>query len=184
MLYIYSLGPHSEHQNNPFQSKWSKHFHQRNHFIQCENGFNKVITFKSWIQCNSPYPCVIRAQLFPLTSKRTIHHATCFIVYVWLLPWYLLHEHSFPFRAYKTQWMLMYFFAGCFWISPHHVWWPNSRFWCCVFLTLLIILMCCFYARWLPFWNACLHFFKCCLSISICICASIHCHVWWANLGP
>jgi len=26
-MYIYSLGPHSEHQNNPFQSKWSKHFH-------------------------------------------------------------------------------------------------------------------------------------------------------------
>jgi hypothetical protein len=42
MLYIYSLGPHSEHQNNPFQSKPSKHFHQRNHFIQCETGFNKV----------------------------------------------------------------------------------------------------------------------------------------------
>ncbi len=32
MLYIYMLCPHSEHQNNPFQSKQSKHFHQRNGF--------------------------------------------------------------------------------------------------------------------------------------------------------
>jgi hypothetical protein len=32
MLYIYVLCPHSEHQNNPFQSKQSKHFHQRNQF--------------------------------------------------------------------------------------------------------------------------------------------------------
>jgi hypothetical protein len=30
MLYIYVLCPHSEHQNNPFQSKQFKHFHQRN----------------------------------------------------------------------------------------------------------------------------------------------------------
>jgi hypothetical protein len=63
MLYIYSLGPHSEHQNNSFQSKRSKHFHQRNtlntktihsnlndlntftkrnRFIQCDTGFNMV----------------------------------------------------------------------------------------------------------------------------------------------
>jgi hypothetical protein len=32
MLYIYLLCPHSEHQKNPFQSKQSKHFHQRNQF--------------------------------------------------------------------------------------------------------------------------------------------------------
>ncbi len=32
MLYIYLLCPHSEHQNNPFQRKQSKHFHQRNQF--------------------------------------------------------------------------------------------------------------------------------------------------------
>jgi hypothetical protein len=33
MLYIYLLCPRSEHQNNPFQSKQSKHFHQRNEFV-------------------------------------------------------------------------------------------------------------------------------------------------------
>jgi hypothetical protein len=32
MLYIYLLCPHSEHQKNPFQSKESKHFHQKNRF--------------------------------------------------------------------------------------------------------------------------------------------------------
>jgi hypothetical protein len=42
MLYIYILCPHSEHQNNPFQSKKSKHFHQRNRFTQCETGSIKV----------------------------------------------------------------------------------------------------------------------------------------------
>jgi transposase-like protein len=42
MLYIYLLCPHSEHQKNPFQSKQSKHFHQRNQFTQCEADFNKV----------------------------------------------------------------------------------------------------------------------------------------------
>jgi hypothetical protein len=42
MLYIYLLCPHSEHQKNPFQSKQSKHFHQRNRFTQCETGSNKV----------------------------------------------------------------------------------------------------------------------------------------------
>jgi hypothetical protein len=42
MLYIYLLYPHSEHQNNPFQSKHSKHFHQRNWFIVCETGSNKL----------------------------------------------------------------------------------------------------------------------------------------------
>jgi hypothetical protein len=29
MLYIYVLCSHSAHQNNPFQSKQSKHFHQK-----------------------------------------------------------------------------------------------------------------------------------------------------------
>jgi hypothetical protein len=33
LLCIYLLCPHSEHQNNPFQSKQSKHFHQRNLFL-------------------------------------------------------------------------------------------------------------------------------------------------------
>jgi hypothetical protein len=36
------LCPHSEHQNNPFQSKESKHFHQRNRFTKCAVGSNKV----------------------------------------------------------------------------------------------------------------------------------------------
>jgi hypothetical protein len=39
MLHIYLLGPHSEHQNNLFQSK---HLHQRNEFTQCETSSNKV----------------------------------------------------------------------------------------------------------------------------------------------
>jgi hypothetical protein len=42
MLYICLLCPHSEHQNNPFQSKQSKHFHQRNHFTSCETDSNKI----------------------------------------------------------------------------------------------------------------------------------------------
>jgi hypothetical protein len=33
MLYICILCPHSEHQNNLFQSKQSKQFHQRNQFV-------------------------------------------------------------------------------------------------------------------------------------------------------
>jgi hypothetical protein len=42
MLYMYLLCPHSEHQKSTFQSKQSKHFHQRNRFTQCETGSNKV----------------------------------------------------------------------------------------------------------------------------------------------
>jgi hypothetical protein len=42
MLYIYLLCPHSEHQNNPFQSEQSKHFHQRNEFTKCETGSIKA----------------------------------------------------------------------------------------------------------------------------------------------
>ncbi len=42
MLCIYLLCPYSEHQNNPFQSKQSKHFHQRKGFTPCEAGSNKV----------------------------------------------------------------------------------------------------------------------------------------------
>ncbi len=42
MLYIYVLCPHSEHQKNTFQSKQSKHFHQRNQCTQCETGSTKV----------------------------------------------------------------------------------------------------------------------------------------------
>jgi hypothetical protein len=41
-MYIYLLCPQSEDQNNPFQSKQSKHFHQRNWFTLCETGSNKV----------------------------------------------------------------------------------------------------------------------------------------------
>jgi hypothetical protein len=50
MLYICLLYPHSEHQNNPFQSKQSKHFHQRNQFTKFDNkiklsklGFNATV---------------------------------------------------------------------------------------------------------------------------------------------
>jgi hypothetical protein len=42
MLYIYLLCPHFEHQIFFFQSKQPKHFHQRNRFIKCEIGSNKV----------------------------------------------------------------------------------------------------------------------------------------------
>jgi hypothetical protein len=42
MLCIYLLCPHSEHQNNPFQSKQFKLFHKRNWFTLCETGSNKV----------------------------------------------------------------------------------------------------------------------------------------------
>jgi hypothetical protein len=62
LLYIYLLCPHSEHQNNGFQSKQSKHFHPRNQLIWCETGFNKIKPFKSWIQCDSLCPCGNRAQ--------------------------------------------------------------------------------------------------------------------------
>ncbi len=40
---MYLLCPHSEHKKkNPFQSKQSKHFHQRNPFPQCEARSDKV----------------------------------------------------------------------------------------------------------------------------------------------
>jgi hypothetical protein len=42
LLHIYVLCPHSEHQNNPFQSKKSKNFYQRNRFTKCETGSIKV----------------------------------------------------------------------------------------------------------------------------------------------
>ncbi len=38
------------------------------------------------------------------------------------------------------EWMLMYFFSGFFFKIPPCVW-PNSGFWCCVFLTLRITLI-------------------------------------------
>jgi hypothetical protein len=40
------------------------------------------------------------------------------------------------FLSFIPRWMLIYFFADSFWISPCV--WPNSGFWCCVFLTLRI----------------------------------------------
>ncbi len=40
------LCSHSEHQNNPFQSK---HFHQKNRFTKYETNS------KSWIECDSPW---------------------------------------------------------------------------------------------------------------------------------
>ncbi len=44
------------------------------------------------------------------------------------------------FLSFIPRWMLMYFFAGFFRISPCV--WPNSGFfWCCVFLTLQITLL-------------------------------------------
>jgi hypothetical protein len=54
-LYIYLPCPHSEHEKNPFQSKHSKHFHQRNQFTLCEISSNKVKLPKvgsKW--CDSP----------------------------------------------------------------------------------------------------------------------------------
>jgi hypothetical protein len=45
------------------------------------------------------------------------------------------------FPSFIPPWMLMYFFAFFFFgISPCV--WPNSGFWCCVFLTLRIPLLC------------------------------------------
>ncbi len=43
------------------------------------------------------------------------------------------------FLSFIPRWVLMYSFAGFSWISPCV--WPNSGFWCCVFLTLWITLM-------------------------------------------
>jgi hypothetical protein len=53
-------------------------------------------------------------------------------------------ETQFPtkidgFLSFIPRWMLMYFFAGFFLISTCV--WPNSGFWCCVFLPLQIILL-------------------------------------------
>jgi magnesium-transporting ATPase (P-type) len=42
-------------------------------------------------------------------------------------------------KSFTPSWMLMYFFAGFFWISPCV--WPNSGYWCCLFLTLWISLL-------------------------------------------
>jgi hypothetical protein len=44
------------------------------------------------------------------------------------------------FLSFTPRWMLMYFFAGFFWISPFV--WPNPGYWCCLFLTLRISLIC------------------------------------------
>ncbi len=60
MLCIYLLCPHSEHQNNPFQSKQSKHFHQRKQFTQCETGSNKVKLPK--VGSNAIVPCQAQQQ--------------------------------------------------------------------------------------------------------------------------
>jgi len=43
------------------------------------------------------------------------------------------------FLSFTPHWMLMYFFASFFLISPYL--WPNSSYWCCLFLTLCIPLM-------------------------------------------
>jgi len=44
------------------------------------------------------------------------------------------------FLSVTLSFFLMHFLAGCFWISP---WlWPNSRYWCCLFPTLRINLLC------------------------------------------
>jgi hypothetical protein len=86
----------------------------------------------------------------------------------------------------SPRWMLMYFFAGYFWISPS-VWWPNSGFWCCVFLTLRITLLSCQFStnyllvqerhHWDPSSNLC------CLSITLPISESsqrlkLSCRQW------
>jgi len=44
------------------------------------------------------------------------------------------------FLVSPPPWMLMYFLAGFFWISPCVL--PNSGYWCCLFLTLRISLIC------------------------------------------
>ncbi len=56
MLYICLLCPHSEHQNNLFQFRQSKHFHQRNRFTQCETGSNKVKLSKVGSKATVPGP--------------------------------------------------------------------------------------------------------------------------------
>ncbi len=43
------------------------------------------------------------------------------------------------FLSFIPPWMLMYFLAGIFLISPCV--WPNSGYWCCLFLTLQISLL-------------------------------------------
>jgi hypothetical protein len=44
------------------------------------------------------------------------------------------------FLSFNCYWMVMYFFASHFLISP--CLWPNSRLWCCVFLILYITSIC------------------------------------------
>ncbi len=48
-------------------------------------------------------------------------------------------NHQNGFLSFIPRWMLMYFFAGFFLISPCV--WPNSGYWCCLFLTLRISLI-------------------------------------------
>jgi hypothetical protein len=73
---------HSELQNNPFQSKQSKHFHQRNWLTWCETGFNKIKLRKVWSNVIVP---VLWWQ-DPKKGGPSLHDAT-FIgwmeIYIW-----------------------------------------------------------------------------------------------------
>jgi hypothetical protein len=59
MLYIYRLCPHSKHQKDPFQSKESKHFHQKTDSPNVKTSFNtlklpKVGSNVIWGEPNKP----------------------------------------------------------------------------------------------------------------------------------
>jgi hypothetical protein len=69
------------------------------------------------------------------------------------------------FLSFISHWMLTYFFAGFFLMSPCV--WPNSGFWCCVFLTLPITLISpdiwiFFYNCGYYMWNRAFEFFDNC----------------------
>ncbi len=53
--------------------------------------------------------------------------------------WNLVYHQNWWEKSFIPPWMLMYFFAGFFWVSPCV--WANSGFWCCAFLPLWITLI-------------------------------------------
>jgi len=74
MLYIYLLCPHSKHQKKPFQSKQSKHFHQRNRFTKCETGSNKVKLPKVGSNAIVPVPVGGRAEQIKASQNLENKH--------------------------------------------------------------------------------------------------------------
>jgi hypothetical protein len=62
MWYIYLPCPRSEDQKSPFQSKQTKHFHQRNQFTYCEISSNKVKLPKVGSNAIVHVPVRVRAQ--------------------------------------------------------------------------------------------------------------------------